>query len=273
MSNRSISRLFLSTILALTALAPFATGAAGAAEEPAPRQPEMLPFDAGITDRSWVDFSMSYRKIDDSVQSRPATDLVVDGRVAWSPGSSFELGVAGSYVSRDFSSRDLGSVSGLGDTLGWAKYRFPGAGSAVFSVGGFASVPTGDKEEFLGNGNLEGGVFFAGGVRTRGEGFVQAHVGVRWNGDFDNALTDPLAAKNSILAGFGGVYRAASGVEVFSSLLLETSRYETGNDLARLTGGARWTLSTSWRVQVLASAGLTDAVPRLSLGAGVVWAR
>ncbi|MBZ5638332.1 MAG: hypothetical protein LAO51_06185 [Acidobacteriia bacterium] len=268
MRNRSLLRSIVIAALALLALAPHPARAA----EPAPRQSETLPFDADTIDRSWFDLSMSYRKLEDSDTSRKGSDLVLDGRAAWSFTPSVELGVAGSYVSRDFDDRELGSPSGLGDTLGWAKYRFPGAGSAVFSVGGFASVPTGDEEDFLGTGNLEGGVFFSGGVRTRGDGFVQAHVGVRWNRDFDNRLVH-LDAKNSILAGFGGVYEAASGIEVFSSLLLETSRYEGGDDTVRLTGGARWTLSTSWRVQVLASAGLTDAAPRLSLGAGVVWAR
>jgi hypothetical protein len=260
----------LPAVLALLALAPLPARAA----EPAPRQTETLPFDAETIDRSWVDLSMNYRKLDDSDLSRKGSELALDGRVAWSLTPSVELGIAGSYASRDYDNRELGSPSGLGDTLGWAKYRFPGAGSAAFSVGAFASVPTGDKEDFLGTGNLEGGVFFAGGVRTRGNGFVQAHVGVRWNDDFDNRLLPaPLHGKKSILAGFGGTFEAASGIEVFSSLLLETSRYEGGDDRVRLTGGARWTLSTSWRVQVLASAGLTDAAPRLALGTGVVWTR
>ena len=258
--------------LAATLLLTFLGGAPTRAEDPIPRQTQTLPFDASIVETSWVDLSLSYGKLDDSDLSSKGSELALSGSVAWSPVRNVETGVAASWMSRTYDQADLGSRSGVSDTLGWAKFRFPGGKDTSFSIGGFASAPTGDKDEYFGTGNLEGGIFFAGGVKTRGNGFVQGHVGVRWNDRLDNR-TFHGDGKNSFFAGFGGVYEAASGIEVFSSLLLETARYEGGDSNARLTGGARWKVSTSWRLQALAGVGLTGYSPRLSLGVGVVWTR
>ncbi len=270
MSRPRASGSSLAAIFVLLVLAP---ASSRAQEQPAPRQPATFPFDAGTVSRSWFDFSLAYRETDDSSVSRDGHGVGLDGRLAWALGERGEFGFAGSFLWMNYEDPRLGSPSGPSDTLSWLKYRFPSAGTTVVTIGAFASVPTGDKEEFLGTGNLDGGAFLAGGVRTQGGGFVQAHVGVRSNGDFENRLVSHLDGKTSIFAGFGGSYEAASGVEVFSSLLLETNRYEDAHDTALLTGGARWTLSASWRLQVLGSIGLTDAAPRLSLGAGAVWAR
>ncbi len=257
-------------LVVLTTLAAAGAGTLALGADSAPRQTATLPFDAAVADTAWIDFSIGYRRLRDSEVSRRADDLVLAGKAAWRFRPNVELGLEGEYISRDFSDPELGSPSGLGDLLAWAKYGFPSSGNARFATGGFLSIPTGDEDKFLGTGNLDGGVFASAGALTRGNGFVQAHVGVRTNRDFENRLTH-LEGRNSIFTGFGGVYTASADVEVFASLLLETGRYEGVDSVLALSGGARWTLSRSWRIQVLASIGLTDPAPRVSLGAGMVW--
>ncbi len=257
-------------VLAILSALPPVSSATRAAAEPASRQPATLPFDADAVEKGWFDVALSYRTLKDSTVSPKADDLLVEGRAAWAFRTRLEGGIAIGHVSRDFGREDLGRVSGFEDTLGWLKYRFPGAGSARFSAGAFVSLPTGDDARFLGSGNVDPGIFFAGGVATRGEGFVQAHVGLRANGDFDNGAVF-ARGKTSILSGFGGSFAAPSGVEAFASFLLETPRYDGGDTYAALEGGARWVLSRGWRLQVLGGIGLSDAAPALSLGAGFVY--
>ncbi len=236
------------------------------------RNPLALPFDARATEGVWLDVAAGARIWSEGSTTPKANDLYLDAALAFHVVSRLEVGVSGSFVSRDFDRSELGSTSGVGDTTGWAKFQFPSAGSATLSVGGFASFPTGREKSYLGTGNLDGGLYAAGGVRTAGNGFVQAYLGFRTNGEPKTQGPAP-PGKTSLLVGFSGFIEAATGIEAFGAFDLETERYDGADAYYALSGGARWRLSPSWRLEARAIAGLSDAAPRVSLAFGAVFAK
>jgi hypothetical protein len=206
----------------------------------------------------------------DSSTVPKATDLLAKFTGAFAPRPDLELGAQASLISRNYDRDVFGNPSGLSDTFLWGKYRFGRQSDSAVSVGAFLSLPTGSKNDGLGSGTTDPGVFLSGGVHTRGNAFVQGHVGLRWNGEYD-AFGVRRDGKTSILIGFGGVVPASPGFDTFASFALETERYDGGDSFAQVTLGGRWKISPAWRLQAQAGVGLADAAPRLSLGFGAVY--
>ena len=234
------------------------------------RMPGGTTWDAELVDTMWLEVLLDYRDIGDAPFQPAADDLVTTFAGAWLVVPNLEVGVAVPYVSRDFDRDRLGSPSGLGDVAAWAKYRLGNTGNAAWSIGASLSVPTGDEDDFLGTGNLDPAAWIAAGVPTRGDAFVQAHVGLRANGDFDGAGLS-ADGKTSVIIGFGGFMPTANGMTVFASFDLETERWDGGDSAATLLGGARWPISDGWQIEAKASVGLADAAPDLTLGLGLVF--
>lgn len=250
-------------------------GLAGLASagENEPRTYGTFPFDAHTTKEFWFDVSVQFQSLPDSAAVPKAQDLLAQVNVAFSPADRVEVGASGSLISRNYDRDAFGKPSGISDILAWAKYRFYQSGDVTMSAGAFANLPTGNENKGLGSSSTDFGGYLAMGTRTRGDGFVQAHVGLRVNGDLTShdPLHRSLSGKTSVLVGFGGVLPAGNGVEAFGSFNLETERYEDGDSFAQLVGGARWRLSGPWRLQAHAGVGLADAAPNLSLGFGLVY--
>lgn len=245
--------------------------ATAAAAEDQWRIPFTYPFDATTTETALWEATISYQSLPDTDVSPEGTELLLTTTGAFAPAARFEIGGALGYSSRDYENEHLGSPSGLTDAQVWGKYRFAEIGSAVWTAGLTAALPTGSEDDFLGTGNLDPGAFLAAGVKTQGGAFVQAHLGMRMNKDFSNNLFK-LDGKTSTLLGFGGVFRAENQLEGFASLTLETERYDGGDSLGLLAAGARFPLGNNFKVQVQAGAGIGSASPDLSLGVGIVFA-
>ena len=227
-------------------------------------------WDAAPIDTTWAEVVLDYRDVGGAAYQPAADDLVTTFAGAWLLRPDLELGVAVPYVSRDFDAQRLGSPSGLGDVAAWAKLRLGATGSAAWSLGASLSLPTGDEDDYLGTGNLDPAAWIAGGVHTRGGAFVQAHVGLRANGDFEGAGRN-ADGKTSVLIGFGGFLPVREGMTVFASFDLETERWDRGDSSAALLGGARWEIADGWQIEAKASVGLADAAPDLTLGLGLVF--
>ncbi len=257
-------------VLSLALAAAGALLPAAAGDEGAFRMPGGYAWDAGRVDTMWLEVLLEYRDLGSAPFQPAADDLVTTFTGAFLPLPNLEVGFAAPYVSRDFDDGRLGSPSGLGDVAAWAKLRLGNTGNAAWSLGAGLSLPTGDEDDFLGTGNLDPALWIAAGVPTRGDAFVQAHVGLRANGDFDGAGLR-ADGKTSVIIGFGGFLPTASGMTVFASFDLETERWDGGDSAASLLGGARWPISESWQVEAKASVGLADAAPDLTLGLGLVF--
>lgn len=260
-----------SAIAVLATVVLMCGGEAGLAAEDQWRIPFTYPYDATSTETALWEATVSYQALPDSEASPEGTELLLTTSGAFSPLSRFELGGTIGYASRDYENSRFGSPSGLTDAQVWGKYRFAEIGSAVWTAGVTASLPTGSEDDFLGTGNLDPGVFLAAGVATQGGAFVQAHLGVRLNKDFNHDLFK-MEGKSSTLLGFGGVFKAENQLEGFATLTLETERYEQGDSLGLIAAGARFPLGQGFKVQVQAGAGIGSASPDLSIGVGIVFA-
>lgn len=257
--------------LALVVVTAAVPAPARAAETDILRIPAIFPYDAQTIDTWWFEAGVEYRKTDDTPGSPKSSDLLVKALAAFSPIPELEVGATISHISRDFDRDALGSPSGPSDALAWGKYRFHREQETMFTVGAFASLPTGDEDDGLGNGNIDPGVFLAAGTRTAGNAFVEASLGLRVNGDLDSRFAR-ADGKTSVLVDIGAVIPASQGFDAFAAFALETERYDGGDSFAQVSGGGRWQISGPWRLQAQAGLGLGDAAPKVSLGVSVVYA-
>lgn len=251
------------------ALAAASTGAR-AAETDLLRIPSLFPYNAQTIDTMWFEVDVEYRKTDDTAGSPKSSDLMLTALAAFSPIPELEVGATISHVSRDFDRDVLGSPSGPTDAFAWGKYRFYRQQDTMFTVGAFASLPTGEEDDGLGTGNVDPGVFLSAGTRTAGNAFVEASIGLRVNGDLESRFAR-ANGKTSVLVDLGAVMTASQGFDAFAGFALETERYDGGDSFAQLTGGGRWQISGPWRLQAQAGLGLGDAAPKVSLGIGLVF--
>ena len=148
----------------------------------------------------------------------------------------------------------------------YGKYRLTRSPFDL-SFGGLVKIPTANSEEMLTSGSTDWEAFAAiredfGNIKAIGS------LGVRWNGDSDEAGAD---GEVSLLAGGGVIF--ALGRRSFGSLELnyESRRYEELSSDCRVTPGFLIRLGERGLFRAGVGIGLSDGAPDAEYTAGIAW--
>jgi len=157
--------------------------------------------------------------------------------------------------------------SGATDLDVWGKFQFGSRGDNEFAVGGIATIPTGDNTAGLGVDAFSLGAF--GAVRHRlPRAIVNAHAGVRLNGDAEFLGGPEINGKSSLILGGGMIHPLSDRVTVVGEFKFESKRFDGGDSDTRILGGINWRPSNRGMIRGALSIGLTDGSPDFQLFGG-----
>ena len=215
--------------------------------------------DATLVDNQWWEGQFEFADL-----SSGDEQYIGRAIVAFQPWKNVELGGRVGFGKTD-SSIDARDGNGATDLDVWGKYYFLTDPDLEFTVGGIATVPTGDETALLGSDAFSLAGF--GSARRRFEQvIVTAHVGARFNGDGSRqgpggfAVAD-VDGKTSFFAGGGVLFPLSDEFTFVAEAELETKRFDGGDTDARVLGGVSWRLTNRGMLRAGLALGLTDGAP------------
>ena len=148
--------------------------------------------------------------------------------------------------------------SGLGDTTLAATYSMTKLGGtrAYLDVTGRIRLPTGDEAKGLSSGAVDYGLNAELGHAWR-KGGAYVNVGRRFLGDPDDVTTRVDGWQGSV----GGWVNTSRKTELGAYVSMREASFRNATDPAEVGAYAAYRFTRKWRVQLLASTGLSDASP------------
>ena len=218
--------------------------------------------EASIIQKQWWEGQLEF------TDGSPVDATIFRAVVAIQPMSNLEVGGRVGFGSTDAPS-PTPDGSGATDLDVWGKWGLGTVGGDTdFSVGGVATVPTGDDTAGLGNDAFDVEAF--GSLRHRLPSAVfAANVGLRVNGDGQiSGKSNSLKGKTSGILGAGIIFPVSDQVSLMGELRIETERFDGADSDFRVLGGVNWRPFSRGILRGAVTVGLTDGAPdgQLTLG-------
>lgn len=153
--------------------------------------------------------------------------------------------------------------SGIGDVVLSAYYLIDLGSNELpfFEIGGTVKLPTANENQGLGTGKTDFAAHLDIFKKTSGGATPFATIGYRFRGD-----PAGINLKNSIYASAGASFPFSDTVNGGVSVDFETKSIAGSDDVFEIVPFISWNATSSVRIDIYATAGLTDSSPDFSVG-------